>query len=115
MSNTVNIEPVGLQRKRIKGFRLISPNGLDNTYVGWPSKWGNPWRNCSKQIAFEKYLEWITKGDGRRLLAELGELKRKNLVCWCGEDDPYCHRNILLDLANDWGEYQSLITGEYCA
>ncbi len=38
----MRVKPVRLQRKRIKGFHLESPNGLPVVYVGRPSKWGNP-------------------------------------------------------------------------
>ncbi len=38
------INPVRVQRLRIKGFKLqdTSPNGLPVIYVGRPTKWGNP-------------------------------------------------------------------------
>jgi len=36
--------PIRIQRKRTKGFKLESPNGLPIVYVGRGSKWGNPFR-----------------------------------------------------------------------
>lgn len=38
------ITPVGIQRKRAKGWRMqdASPNGLPVVYVGRPTIWGNP-------------------------------------------------------------------------
>jgi hypothetical protein len=33
---------IRVQRKRIKGYKLESPNGLPIIYVGRPNKWGNP-------------------------------------------------------------------------
>lgn len=36
--------PERIQRKRTKGWRMESPNGLPVVYVGRQSKWGNPFR-----------------------------------------------------------------------
>lgn len=37
-------KPVRLQRRRVKGFKLESPNGLPIVCVTRPGKWGNPFR-----------------------------------------------------------------------
>lgn len=36
----------------------------------------------------------------RRARAQLDELRGKNIACWCGLDAPWCHADVLLDLAN---------------
>jgi hypothetical protein len=93
--------PVRLQRRRTKGFKLISPNGLENIYVGRGTKWGNPYlikKESDRGISLENYEKAIES----KLKADpnfLDELKGKNLVCWCGKDVE-CHADILLELAN---------------
>lgn len=75
-------------------------------YIGRPSKWGNPfshkegtlakYKTDTRKEAIDKYREWILKGDGKHLLADLHELKGKTLGCWC---DPLpCHGHILLEM-----------------
>lgn len=81
-----------------------------DVYVGRGkrSAWGNPFRigvDGDRHEVIEKYKQWITKGDGRRLLVRLGELEGKTLGCWCApsggltaDDDMLCHGQILLKL-----------------
>ena len=75
------------------------PDGVATVYIGRPSKWGNPFamngeQNRTTVIAlFEQYLL-----NSPELLAQLGELKGKNLVCYCAPKA--CHGDILLHLAN---------------
>jgi len=101
--NTVT--PVRLQRKRTKGFKLESPNGLEVVYVGRPSIWGNQFairiygldgsiRRFKSAALVMKYAypdayeRWIAP------------LRGKNLCCWCKLSDP-CHADVLLELANE--------------
>ncbi len=82
---------------------------------GPSSKWGNPYRigdphpETGRPIArgegITLFKEWIVRGDGRRLLRDLGELEGKTLACWCAptggvtEHDPLvCHGQVLLKL-----------------
>lgn len=77
-------------------------------YIGRPSKWGNPFSHKagtlamyivnSREEAIAAYREWITKGEGQYLLADLHELKGKTLGCWCKPLS--CHGDILSELAN---------------
>ncbi len=77
-------------------------------YIGRPSKWGNPYshlpntaaiyRAQSRAEAIKKFEEWITKGSGKHLLADLHELKGKTLGCHC--KPLACHGDVLLRLAN---------------
>lgn len=82
-------------------------------YVGRPSKWGNPitirelkrlFPNDTLKELQEKavswYREYITTPFGRpkELLSQIGELKGKDLVCWCAPLP--CHADILLEMAN---------------
>ena len=81
----------------------------DAVYVGRPSKWGNPFKIHKGKTGLElhlttreevitRYCKWITKEEGKYLLLRLGELKGKDLVCWCSPLP--CHADILLELAN---------------
>jgi hypothetical protein len=117
-------QPVRLQLSRRKGFRLqalsSAVNGLPVANVARPSKWGNPWRvglvQCGCRAAGECihnqfrcetpseavdcFRHWFenwrnTKG----LLGSIGDLRGKNLACWCPLDQP-CHADALLELAN---------------
>lgn len=91
--------PARIQRKRTKGWRM--PEGA--VYVGRPTKWGNSadWKRFGRKAAVELYREslnkWIVPFD-----LALGELRGKDLACWCPLDQP-CHADVLLELANDRG------------
>lgn len=121
MSRAPKILPVGLQLKRLRGWRLP-----DNTVsVGRPSLFGNPFplHPYGRTEAVRLHTEWITSGklpddEGWMNQAKVMEEKRstvlkampflrgKNLACWCKPPTPYqvdedcCHRAILLKLAN---------------
>jgi len=91
--------PNRIQRKRSKGWRM--PAGA--LYVGRPSKWGNPFHvgpDCDAEDVVNAYEWWIREQGGRRLLADLHELRGKDLACWCPLDEP-CHADVLLRLANE--------------
>jgi hypothetical protein len=97
-------------------------------YVGRPTKWGNPWRvggavgadidepkiyragaRITPQLAVDLYQSaLLLPGTTRGVLVglvEVGpldvyeELRGKDLVCWCGLDQP-CHADVLLAVAN---------------
>jgi hypothetical protein len=81
----------------------------DAVYVGRPSKWGNPFKvndplmphNLSKiekqQAVVEEYRKYLIGKP--KLMAALGELKGKDLVCWCTPLP--CHADVLLEMANE--------------
>ena len=68
-------------------------------YVGRPTKWGNPYLigqhgTRSEVIAlYRRRLE-----NSPKLLADLHELRGKDLICWCAPQA--CHADVLLELAN---------------
>jgi hypothetical protein len=88
---------------------------------GQGSKWGNPFTHIddrktianyivgSRSEAIEAYREYITKGEGQHLLADLHELKGKTLGCWCCFKPSYytkgmkmiCHGEVLMELLED--------------
>lgn len=74
----------------------------DAVYVGRPSKWGNPFvigRDGTREEVIAKYLEYLLGTEYTTgLILDIGELRGKDLVCWCSPLP--CHADILLKLAN---------------
>jgi len=69
------------------------------TYVGRPSKWGNPFkigRDGTREQVIAKYREWLLENE--ELLEALPELTGKDLYCFCSPLP--CHGDVLLELAN---------------
>jgi hypothetical protein len=60
MKNINQLIPVRLQRKRTKGFKLVSPNELPIVYVGRGTKWGNPYKVVENMV-YEKDGVWELK------------------------------------------------------
>lgn len=106
------MKPVRVQLFRRKGWRMP-----ENTVsVARPGKWGNPFKvdeiklfvndadpndrraflptNNAQAVEFFRWLASQTKY--REII---GELRGKNLACWCPLDQP-CHADVLLELAN---------------
>lgn len=99
---------VGIQRKRSKGWR--KPEGsviVDRTSVwGNPHKIGDDCRNAETAVLrFEQDLIGLVLKDrkGTPMLNRIGELRGKDLVCFCAIGSP-CHRNVLLHYANLRGD-----------
>lgn len=71
-----------------------------DTYIGRPSKWGNPFvigADGSRDEVVAKYRAWIvTQPD---LMAALPDLKDKVLACWCSPEA--CHGDVLAALVNN--------------
>lgn len=82
------------------------PDGA--VYVGRPSKWGNPFSHrgdakyevSTREEAIIHYRSWLL--DQPKLMADLHELRGRDLVCWCAPLP--CHAWVLIDLANSEGE-----------
>lgn len=69
------------------------------SWVDRSTKWGNPFRigpDGTRAEVIAKYDAWIRRGPGRWLLAHLGELEGRELLCWCGPRP--CHRSVLYAL-----------------
>lgn len=112
--------PKRIQMHRRKGgWRKEHP---DAVIVARPTKWGNPFKAASmlecgyakdkadaqQQVddifrGFMAGSDEFLWGGGEELrakmLAELHELRGKDLACWCPLDQP-CHADVLLELAN---------------
>jgi hypothetical protein len=97
------MKPAGITRSRQKGWRK-PPNTIS---VSRGSYWGNPYnwqdhldtmsRAEAKAYVVAKYREELLKDSIRIFKAR--ELKGRNLMCWCRQDEP-CHRDVLLEVAN---------------
>lgn len=113
--------PERIQLKHTKGWRM-PPNTVK---VDRTTKWGNPFTKDAaiesgytdalgaQNFVVEAFHDWLTNDihsrdwwqgpdsdRARRVFVEdIGELRGKNLACWCPEGTP-CHATILLELAN---------------
>ena len=69
-----------------------------SVYIGRPSKWGNPFvigKDGSRADVIAKYERWLCEAGP---LSQIGELRGKDLVCWCAP--AACHGDVLMRLAN---------------
>jgi hypothetical protein len=70
-------------------------------YVGRPTKWGNPFvvgKDGTRDEVINKYWLLLCSANPPVTLADLQELRGKDLVCWCAPCA--CHADILLKIAN---------------
>ena len=100
------VRPVRVQLRRTKGWRM-PPNTVS---VARPGKWGNPFRvgiDGDAERCVWKFRRWhgyLIDAPPRGVCSvppprSYGELRGKNLACWCPLDAP-CHADVLLELAN---------------
>jgi hypothetical protein len=116
--------PVRIQRKRTRGWRMPQ-NAVSVTR---PGRFGNPYpvarfgldlsldlfRNtargfwdasilpsdcCLTDEAYKLHLEWLRRIGGHPVEMIHGELRGKDLACWCPIGQP-CHADVLLEIAN---------------
>lgn len=97
-----SIQPVRIQYER--GKRMRSPNGLMCAYVGRPTYFGNPYKvgeanTLTRKEAVDAFRARLLARPS--LLAQVrGQLRGKNLACWCPLDGQPCHADVLLEIAN---------------
>lgn len=115
--------PARIQLRRTKGWRL-PPNTVKVTR-GRGMKWGNPFTKehaIASGFAIEEswagfvvncFRDWIGPSQSGRdwwqgpasdaarrvFMEDIGQLRGKNLACWCSLSAP-CHADVLLELAN---------------
>lgn len=88
--------PKRIQRKRSKGWKMPE----NTVYVGRPTIWGNPFKTAAEYRAWLNGKQGIVDlGVKPDLLKSIGQLRGKNLACWCPLNKP-CHADVLLELAN---------------
>lgn len=78
-----------------------APRGAES--VAAPGRFANPFEPGRHSLnarlgALVKFGVWLA--GQRDLLAEVRRLAGRDLSCTCSLDDPACHRNVLLDVAN---------------
>ena len=115
------MKPVRVQLERTKGWRM-PPNTVKVTR---PGKFGNPITvsgyydagyngdlETATRHCVEGFRAWM---EGRRHWShgipfpsppDISVLRGKNLACWCKLDAPFCHADVLLELANPPAEGQ---------
>jgi hypothetical protein len=116
--------PRRIQLSRRKGWRKPA----NTVVVARPTRWGNPFPVAvyGQAKAVDLHRRWLEgtlsaeEGAGlsrcdrwsdpgprfvalptlrQGILDDLGDLRGRNLACWCGLDKP-CHADVLLELAN---------------
>lgn len=95
--------PVRVVLSRLKGWRM-PPNTVK---VCRPGKWGNPFRVGDWRPDGEGFIRdqaeavmlFCKHDDTASIRAAAGELRGKNLACWCKAGTP-CHADVLIELAN---------------
>ena len=78
-------------------YKSTAPD--DAVYIGRPTKWGNPFvigRDGTRQEVVQKYKDYILSNES--LLAQIHEIRAKDLVCFCAPLQ--CHGDVLIELAN---------------
>lgn len=71
-------------------------------YVGRGTIWGNPYRvenGRNRQIVKQLYRQLVDRDGGLSVRTIQGELRGKDLACWCKIGEP-CHADVLLEIAN---------------
>lgn len=96
--------PKRIQLKRTKGWRMPA----NTVKVDRSTRWGNPYRIGfevqSAQEAKKEFFYFLCGGgkfhSHRERMGDVGQLKGKNLACWCKPGEP-CHADVLLHVANN--------------
>jgi len=106
------IDLVRIQLSRRKGFclqkvsRAINGREVINVARGAGRKWGNPFRDGSQEFRRNQFIYALARLPPAmrepwaiEMINNLGQLRGKNLACWCKIGTP-CHADVLLKLAN---------------
>lgn len=105
--------PKRIRLSRARGWRL--PENAVN--VDRPGKWGNPFvvgKDGTREQCVAMFAQlcrgFINLGGRhtveeqmtlyRRVRRSLGDLKGRDLACWCALDGKPCHADVLISLAN---------------
>jgi hypothetical protein len=85
---------------QVLNAKVVGKSVEGAVYVGRPTKWGNPFSiglHGSRDEVIEQFSRYLLNRP--LLIASLGELRGKDLICWCAPAP--CHADLLLELAND--------------
>ncbi|HWO40317.1 MAG TPA: DUF4326 domain-containing protein [Candidatus Eisenbacteria bacterium] len=104
-----------IQLKRTKGWPM-PPNTVK---VDRSTKWGNPfkvdYKGMTPELAVQSFKNLLDEFGEYQISPRVkvtvddikGELRGKNLACWCKLSEA-CHADVLLDIANR----ESEVTGD---
>ncbi len=90
------------------GQRAFFCTGTDDS--GMPVGYWQQIEDATVEQCITLYREWITGGgphlDWAPKATDLGELRGRDLACWCPLEDQHgnrvpCHADVLLELANE--------------
>lgn len=70
----------------------------DYVYIGRPSRWGNPFKNGTREEIIKKYKQYIISR--KDLMVDLPKLDGEVLGCYC-KPKP-CHGDILVELIEEY-------------
>lgn len=111
-------EPMRLQLRRVKGFRLQelsrALNGRPALHCARPGPLGNPFildregERMKPKLAVQLYRAallgtgWLVNTRGKKItIADVKRLAHgRNCACFCRVDAPYCHVDTILEVAN---------------
>ena len=111
--DTSKMAPSRIQLRRTKGWRI--PEGA--VVCTRPGGRGNPFAHPDPAIAQRMFRVWLLgtcrsaplfdcrvalpdlATRRRAILDTMGELRGRDLACWCPLDHP-CHADVLLEIAN---------------
>lgn len=111
------VKPVRLQLRRLKGFNLQElsqrTNGLPAINCARPGPLGNPFKVSEGILAMDAreavalfrraLLEgWLINTRAMPVTVEFvrARLRGRNGACFCKLDAPYCHADVLIEVAN---------------
>lgn len=86
---------------RVLNARQVGKNREGATYVGRPSKWGNPFvigEDGDRDEVIRKFEEAI-RSNPKMVREAQRELRGRDLICWCHPSP--CHADVLLRIANE--------------
>jgi len=110
MTTLVCIKKDALKKKGYKDFEDWNKD-LNHVYIGrdmtfyvkgtTKSKWHNPFtvKAYGRDNCLSLYKDHILADNS--LLADITELKGKELGCWCDVPKEKCHGNILIEILNE--------------
>ena len=101
MPKVLNIRTAGVPPGAVYvGRRVRSRLGLKGSRLS--SKWGNAFKegkDGTREEVVAKFERWFCDSpEAQDLREQIGELRGKDLVCWCAPLP--CHGDVLLRLAN---------------
>jgi hypothetical protein len=93
--------PRRVRLSRKPGWRL--PPSAVSVARGPGRRWGNPFtvERYGREGCLREYRQWVYAPEQAAYRQEARRLLRgKDLACWCQLGQPFCHADVLLEVAN---------------